>query len=72
MKSEEQIRIKLESLKNYKKYIDENADTMTATSWVRQSENASDSIQLLAWILDMIPSPCHMDEEVPWQYNIVE
>lgn len=68
MKTEEQIRIKLESLKNYKKYIDENADTMTPASWVRQSENVSDSIQLLAWVLEMIPAPS-MDEKVPWQDN---
>lgn len=68
MKTEEQIKIKLESLKNYKKYIDENADTMSPTSWVRQHENVSDSIQLLAWVLDMIPAP-FMDEKVPWQYQ---
>lgn len=66
MKSEEQIRIKLESLKNYKKYIDENANTMTARSWVRQIENVDDSIQLLSWILDIYPDPCFMDEKEPW------
>lgn len=73
MKTEEQIKIKLESLKNYIKYIDENADTMSPTSWVRQHENVSDSIQLLTWVLDMIPAPS-MDEIVPWQYqdNVIE